>query len=430
MSLVRKTWRAFLHQSVTVHDPSGTRNSVPEKEAAKSRRPSLNSIQKSQQLADASFPGAGVQWNPNLTSESGLQLIEENLRVAGLVGRYENKSGLLTLGQSGGQSEAIEIFETFRFWKSGLFILAKLYYEQSFSPDAAAMKEKYRSIMTDLITGNESNLEYLRTYLDMMFSQNEAAENISNFLDRYESLAGENDPVVLLYRIKYLALTSKPAEVQNYLLEHFPKEIFETNIETVREYTYELEKLNLTEAASKIWTELAAVHPDYMKDFMLFIARTKGFTDAFAYLQANQEKINAKQQLNLIASACRHSKKTVTRAEFKQVLEYVRVLFRDEPEALELKMLEARVLEFQGKYDDAIAVYNSLLEKPFYGSATGGRGKLPCVFAGADGKRLDRAAALMIARPMSSGTIRTSGFATVCNCAVKNVPKTDKALEI
>ncbi len=395
----------------------------------------LNSDAKSQQLAWTRRSLAQVYSGiPNFDLQNqGLQLIEENLtRQPDSLEDMKIKAVLLTARHNPEDNQrAIEIFENIPvLGNRDLFILAKLYYEQSFSPDAAAMKEKYRSIMTDLITGNESNLEYLRTYLDMMFSQNEAAENISNFLDRYESLAGENDPVVLLYRIKYLALTSKPAEVQNYLLEHFPKEIFETNIETVREYTYELEKLNLTEAASKIWTELAAVHPDYMKDFMLFIARTKGFTDAFAYLQANQEKINAKQQLNLIASACRHSKKTVTRAEFKQVLEYVRVLFRDEPEALELKMLEARVLEFQGKYDDAIAVYNSLLEKPFTAPQLAAVENSLAYLLALTGKDVDRAAALIDRATNEFGydpNLRDSRAVVYMRSEERS--KTDKALE-
>lgn len=360
----------------------------------------LNMETKNQQLAWTRRSLAQVYAGmPNYELQSqGLQLIEENLsRQPDSLEDMKVKATLLAARRNPEDNQrAIEIFDNIPVLQNReLFTLAKLYFVQSFSPDAISLKEKYQSVMADLIASNENNADYLCTFMDMLFEQNAPADTLISYVDRLESLAGQDSPRALLYRLKYLGLSAKPKEIQEYLQEHFPKETEEKDLPTIRLCAIELEKLQVPDAASKVWTALVGLKPDFMEDFMLFLARQQGFTGAFAYLQANQDKIKPMQQLNMISNACRHAKKSVTREEFKQIDEYVRLLFRDQPDALELQMFVAHMLELQGKFDEAIAIYNSLLGKPFTAAQTAGIENALAYLLALTGKDVDRAMALI-----------------------------------
>jgi len=304
----------------------------------------------------------------------GLQLIEENLsRQPDSLEDLKVKALLLASRNNPEDNQrAIEIFDTIPTLSSReLFTLAKTCFVQSFNPAALSLKEKGQSIMNELVSSNENNVEYLTEFLNMLFAQNTAADTMASYVDRLESIQGADHPQVIYYRLRLFLLTSQNhREVQEWLKEHLPKQVTDQNIEFLRKYAIALEKAEQLDAAQNIWTLLTNARPQYVSQFLLYLSRQQGFTKAFAYLQANEEKIEPKEQLNLIYFACRHAKTTVTRDEYKQIAEYVKVLFRDDPEALEVKMFQAQMLELQGKYDEAIAIYNKLLEEPFTAAQT------------------------------------------------------------
>lgn len=330
----------------------------------------LNVDTKNQQLAWTRRSLAQVysgMGNYNLQTQ-GLQLVEENLsRQPDSLEDLKVKALILAARHNPEDNQrAIEIFDTIPTLSSReLFTLAKLYFVQSFNPVALSMKEKEQSVMNDLVSSNENNVEYLTEFIEMLYAQNAAADVVGSYVDRLESILGATNPKALYYRLRLLLLVGKnPRDIQEWLKEHLPKKINEQNVEYFQKYAIALEMADQLEAAQSIWTMLTNANSEYVPQFLLYISRQQGFTKAFSYLQAN-EKIPPKEQLNLIYSACRHAKTTVTKDEFKQIDEYVKVLFRDSPNELEVQMFKAQMLELQGKYDEAIAIYNKLLEEPF-----------------------------------------------------------------
>ncbi len=298
----------------------------------------------------------------------GLQLVEENLTIQPDSLEDMKVKAMLLAARNNPEdnNRAIEIMENIPTHSArDVFMLAKLYFTQSFNPDAAAMKEKYQSIMADLIASNENNANYVSAFIDMLLEQNADTNLIGNYAGRLESLVGENNLLSLLQNTRTIVSLGKASEAETYFRERFPNSIEAKDLPLVRRCAIELEKAGLPAVANDLWSQLTAKEPAFIEEFMLFIARQQGFTNAFAYLQANQDKIDPKVRLNMLYMACRHAKQTVSRDEYKQIAEYVKVLFRDNPQILEVRIFEARLLELQGKYDEAIAIYNSLLDKPF-----------------------------------------------------------------
>ncbi|MBQ4144420.1 MAG: tetratricopeptide repeat protein [Thermoguttaceae bacterium] len=336
---------------------------------------------------------------PNFDFQNlGLQLVEENLTLQPESIEDMRVKAMLLAARNNPEdnSRAIEIMENIPSHSArDIFLLAKLYFMQSFDPDASTMKEKYQSIMADLIASNETNVNYLSTFIDMLLEQNADLTLIGNFAGRLESIAGENNLLTILQNTRTLMRLGKKTEAEAYFREHFPSSIEAKDIPLVRRCAIELEKEGLPAVANDIWVQLTAKEPAFIEEFMLFISRQQGFTNAFAYLQANQEKIDPKRRLNMIYMACRHAKQTVSRDEYKQVDEYVKVLFRDDPQILEVQLFEARILELQGKYDEAIAIYNSLLDKPFEEAQIAWIENSLAILLSLTGKDQDRAVALI-----------------------------------
>ncbi len=363
----------------------------------------------------------------------GLQLVEENLtRQPDSLEDMKVKAMLLAARRNPEDNQrAIEIFDNISFLSEReLFALAKLYFAQSFSQDAATMKEKCQSVMSDLVSTHETNVEYLSAFLDMLFRFNTPAETVSSYVDSLESLRGDKEPLALLYRLKLMALSAKPSEVQEYMVNRFPENITPENEELVRQCAIELEKQGRTESASRIWNTLVKANPANAEAFMLFLSRQRNFTDAFAYLQANQDKFKPNQQLNMISRACRHAKKTVTRDEYKQVNEYVKLLFRGKSDALELQMFLAQMLELQGKFDEAIAIYNALLEKPFNDAQMASIENALAYLLVLTGKDFDRAVALIDeATKKFPRDVNLRDSRAVVYMRSKERVKTDKAME-
>ncbi len=395
----------------------------------------LNVDTKNQQLAWTRRSLAQVYSGiPNYELQSqGLQLVEENLtRQPDSLEDMKVKAMLLAARHNPEDNQrAIEIFDSIPLLSNReLFTLAKLYFEQSYSPDAASMKEKCQSVMSDLVSNNETNVEYLATFLDMLFRLNTPAETISSYVDSLESLRGDKDPLALLYRLKLMALTVKPSEVQKYMVNRFPEEIAPENLQITCRCAIELEKQGQMESASRMWNTLVKANPVFAEEFMLFLSRQQGFTAALAYLQANQDKFEPKQQLNMISRACRHSQKTVSRDEYKQVNEYVKLLFRDTPDALELQMFMAHILELQGKFDEAIAMYNALLEKPFNDAQMASIENTLAYLLVLTGKDFDRAVALIDeATKKFPQDVNLRDSRAVVYMRSKERTKTDKAME-
>ncbi len=329
----------------------------------------------------------------------GLQLIEENLsRQPDSLEDMKVKAILLAARHNPEDNQrAIDIFDTISTLSSReLFTLAKLYFVQSFNPTTISMKEKCQSVMNDLVSSNENNIEYLTEFIDMLFAQNTSADTISSYVDRLESILGANNPQALYYRLRLDLLTRKnPRDIQEWLKAHLPKQVNDQNSKFLHKSAIALEKADQLEAAKSLWTLLTNAKPEYIPQFLLYISRQQGFTKSFAYLQANEDKFDPKEQLNLIYSACRHAKTTVTKDEFKQINEYVKVLFRDDPEALEVQMFKAQILELQGKYDEAIAIYNALLEEPFTTAQTASIENALAYLLALTGKDVARAMALI-----------------------------------
>lgn len=361
----------------------------------------LNVDTKNQQLAWTRRSLAQVysgMGNYGLQTQ-GLQLIEENLsRQPDSLEDMKVKAQILAARHNPEDNQrAIEIFDTIPSLSSReLFTLAKLYFVQSFNPAALSMREKGQSVMNELVSSNENNVEYLTEFIEMLFAQNTSADVLSSYVDRLESILGATHPQALYYRLRLLLLERKnPRDIQEWLKGHLPKKITDQNVDFFHKYAIALEKADQLEAAQSIWTTLTNAKPAYIPKFLLYISRQQGFSKAFAYLQANEDKITPNEQLNLIYSACRHAKTTVTKDEYKQINEYVKVLFRDTPDELEVKMFKAQILELQGKYDEAIAIYNKLLEEPFSAAQTASIQNALAYLLALTGKDVARAVALI-----------------------------------
>ena len=394
----------------------------------------LNVDTKNQQLAWTRRSLAQVysgMGNYDLQTQ-GLQLIEENLsRQPDSLEDMKVKAILLAARHNPEDNQrAIEIFDTISTLSSReLFVLAKLYFVQSFNPSTISMKEKCQSVMNDLVSSNENNVEYLTEFIDMLFAQNTAADTIASYVDRLESILGANHPQASYYRLRLFLLTPNSRQIQEWLKENLPKQVTAQNVEFLHKSAIALEKAEQIEASKSLWTLLTNSKPEYIPQFLLFISRQQGFTQAFAYLQANEAKITQNEQLNLIYSACRHAKTTVTKDEFKQINEYVKVLFRDDPDALEVQVFKAQILELQGKYDDAIAIYNKLLEEPFSAAQTASIENALAYLLALTGKDVARAVALIdeaVEKFPTDLNLRDSHAVVYMNTKERN--KTDQAL--
>ncbi len=331
----------------------------------------LNADTKNQQLAWTRRSLAQVycgMGNYDLQTQ-GLLFIEENLsRQPDSLEDMKVKALLLAARHTPEDNQrAIEIFDTIsNLSNRELFTLAKLYFIQSFNPDTLSMRVKWQSVMNDLVSSNENNVEFLTEFIEMLFAQNAAADTVASYVEQLETVFGATHPQALSYRLRLLLLEGKnPRDIQEWLEERLPKNINDKNVEYFQKIAITLEKADQLEAAESIWKKLMGAKFEYVSQFLLYLSRQEGFSKAFAYLQENKEKISPNEQLNLIYFACRHSKTTVTKKEFKQINEYVKALFRDNPDALEVQMFQAQILELQEKYDSAIAIYNKLLEQPF-----------------------------------------------------------------
>ena len=283
--------------------------------------------------------------------------------------------------------------------------------------------------MNDLVSSNENNVEYLTEFIDMLFAQNTASDTIASYVDRLESILGANHPQASYYRLRLFLLTPNSRQIQEWLKENLPKQVTAQNVEFLHKSAIALEKAEQIEASKSLWTLLTNSKPEYIPQFLLFISRQQGFTQAFAYLQANEAKITQNEQLNLIYSACRHAKTTVTKDEFKQINEYVKVLFRDDPDALEVQVFKAQILELQGKYDDAIAIYNKLLEEPFSAAQTASIENALAYLLALTGKDVARAVALIdeaVEKFPTDLNLRDSHAVVYMNTKERN--KTDQAL--
>ncbi|MBQ2822270.1 MAG: tetratricopeptide repeat protein [Thermoguttaceae bacterium] len=359
----------------------------------------LNVETKGQQLAWTRRSLAQIYAGmPNYELQTqGLQLVEENLsRQPDSLDDLKVKALLLTARRNPEDNQrAIEIYDSIpTLANRELFNLAKLYFEQSFNPDGVAMKEKFRSVMTELVSANENNTEYLSEFIEMLIAQNAEVDTIASYIDRLTALNAESSSV-FYFRARLFLLQKDTDGLKEYIASAFPKKVEQKDILPLLKCASTLEVEGMNEEASTVWEKLIAAEPKLMELFMMSQARQNGIGNALAYLQANQAKIEPVLQLNLLVRACRHSKKTVTREEYKQIKEYVDLLFRDKADSLELQVFNAKLLELQGKFDEAVAIYNSLLEKPFEASQMASIEFALAQLLALTGKDIDRAIALI-----------------------------------
>ncbi len=362
----------------------------------------------------------------------GLQLVEENLsRQPDSLDDLKVKALLLVARRNPEDNQrAIEIYENIpSLSNSELFNLAKLYFEQSFNPDGVGMKEKFNSVMTELISSNENNAEYLTAFIEMLIAQNADTDTIASYTDRLNALNAKN-AAVFYFRAKLFLLQNNSQGLKEHIVSAFPDKPEQKDFIPLIKCAALLEIEGKNEEASIVWEKLIAAEPKLMEIFMMYQARQNGIGNALAYLQANQEKVDPLLQLNLLVKACRHSKKTVTREEYKQIREYVELLFRDKANSLELQVFNAKLLELQGKFNESVAIYNSLLEKPFEAVQIASIEYALAQLLALTGKDVDRAIALIdeAVEKFPKDVILHDARAVVYMRS-KERSKTDKAME-
>lgn len=362
----------------------------------------------------------------------GLQLVEENLsRQPDSLDDLKVKALLLAAKRNPEDNQrAIEIYDSIPTLSNReLFNLAKLYFEQSFNPDGVGMKEKFNSVMTELISANENNAEYLTAFIEMLIAQNADADAIASYADRLDAL-NANSAAVFYFRAKLFLLRNDSDGLQKHVASNFPQKPAPKDLPSLLKCVSMLEIEGKNKDAAAVWEKLIAAEPKLMEFFMMYQARQNGIGNALAYLQANQEKVEPVLQLNLLARACRHSKKTVTREEYKQIKEYVELLFRDKANSLELQIFNAKLLELQGKFDEAIAIYNALLKKPYEAIQIAGIEYALAQLLALTGKDVDRAVELIneAVKKFPKDVALHDALAVVYTRS-KERTKTDKAME-
>ncbi|MDO4571242.1 MAG: tetratricopeptide repeat protein [Planctomycetia bacterium] len=244
------------------------------------------------------------------------------------------------------------------------FALAKLYYAQSSSFDGESLWDKCAAIMTNLITKNENNVEYLKSFVVMMMFKKESADAILPYVDRLEALL-PNDLQTCLFRAQLIALSGNMEQAETYLLQHLPTTITQENAPMLVRCAHELEQMGRLEACERLWNRLSSFNSDYAFQMCCFLARQeKRLGDALDILETAALEKTPVQMFDAITATLRSAPERLKEAEIARARDLGKKIAGDNTNSLEYILFTAQIHEAAGDYEEAERVYLAALKTP------------------------------------------------------------------
>lgn len=294
-----------------------------------------------------------------------LQLVEENLRQQpDSIEDLKVKATLLASRHNPTDNQAaIELLENIpALSPKERFLLAKLYDIQSSGDDSRIMWEKCQAQMRDLIHTNDTNLEYLKSFVDMMLKHNSPALEIQPYLERLQAL-GTQDSDALFLVGQALAAAGNQEEAEKVLRQITAVPITDENEPIMQKVAFQLEQMGRYQITLELWERLVAFKSENLLYQLQAIAREEGITPALDKLEKQTIDLERTDILDILPTIFRLSKRVGSREEIIRAEKIAFAAVQEAKNSIEYLLFMGRFLESQGKTQQAIQQYQEMLEK-------------------------------------------------------------------
>ncbi|MDO4575509.1 MAG: hypothetical protein Q4D98_09895 [Planctomycetia bacterium] len=297
--------------------------------------------------------------------QQALQLIDENLRMQpdSMEDLKVKASLLANRGNPTDNQAAIDLLENIPSLSAReKFSLAKLYDVQSVSFDSRLMWDKCQVLMRDLTSTNDTNVEYMKSYVEMMLKHTQAIPEIQPYLERLEALAPK-DPEVILLTARAMVVGGHTEDAEMKLSEASGVAVSAENEAMMRKVAIQLEQMKKNEISRQIWDNLVAFNAKNITGQLQFLSRTEGISAALATLDKNMLTMEKTEVLDAIPVIFRVSLKPSTKEEIAEA-ERIAQTVEEQKDSVEYKLFEGQFLDSQGKTRLAIQKYEEILKLP------------------------------------------------------------------
>ncbi|MDO4583702.1 MAG: tetratricopeptide repeat protein [Planctomycetia bacterium] len=296
--------------------------------------------------------------------QQALQLVDENLRQQpDSIDDLKVKATLLAARNNPTDNQAaIELLENIpALSPKERFLLAKLYDIQSSGYDSRIMWEKCQAQMRDLIHTNDTNVEYLRSFVEMMLQHKSPAVEIQPYLERLQALAPHDSESQLLIA-QALAAAGNQEEAEKILRQIAAVPITEENEPVLKKVAYHLERLGRYTVAMELWERLVTFQPKNLLQQLPSLAREEGIMPTLDKLERRIQDLDSTDILDVIPTIFRVSKRVGTKEETLRAEKIASVAVQEKKDSIEYQLFMGRFLESQGKTQQAIKQYRDMLE--------------------------------------------------------------------
>jgi len=277
-------------------------------------------------------------------------LVEENLKQPGAAAEDHRARALVLAAQPSRRRDSIraleESFAKLPASADERFLLARLY-------DAEQNWSKARAELLNLVSVSRPSPLHLAYYVDALLRRQETRE-AAHWLHKLEKLEADSWQTTQL-RARLLVHQGKAAEAVR-LLKAYP------GPEAGGPVAGLLEALGQKSAAEEIYRQLSAGsdRPEYRLALAGYLGRNGKIGEALELCDQAAAKARPEAVASVRVAILRTGKPT--QAQVEQVAERLTAALDKEPKSSVLRLLLADLRDFQGRFPEALALYQRVLE--------------------------------------------------------------------
>ncbi len=229
--------------------------------------------------------------------------------------------------------------------------------------------QKYVDQMRETIGHYPSSVEARQAFVRHLLDKGDqrSLETAANQLDKLHQLAA-NNPITFQLTVRLAAKLGKQQQVRAELLRRIPKmpdakDLDAAQAQQFAAYANLLIELGDLDSAEKIYQDLAARNPAMVFELAKFLGEHRNPEQCFAKLNEAYSPTKIPDILTVAMAVARASRDKIGDKHDAQIQHWLDAGLRENPDSIQLLIIQADLYDLQKKYDESAAVYRKLLAR-------------------------------------------------------------------